>query len=42
MYLFLKYVHLAFAVTTISGFVLRGFWMLSESDRLSQRATRIA
>jgi uncharacterized membrane protein SirB2 len=42
MYLFLKYVHLAFAVTTISGFVLRGFWMLTESDRLSQRATRIA
>ena len=32
----------AFAVTTISGFVLRGFWMLTESDRLSQRATRIA
>jgi uncharacterized membrane protein SirB2 len=42
MYLFLKYVHLAFAVTTISGFVLRGFWMLTESERLSQRATRIA
>ena len=42
MYLFLKYVHLAFAVMTISGFVLRGFWMLTESDRLSQRATRIA
>lgn len=42
MYLFLKYVHLAFAAATISGFVLRGFWMLTESEKLSQRATRIA
>ena len=41
MYVFLKYAHLAFAVTTISGFVLRGYWMLTESERLSQRLTRI-
>ena len=42
MYVFLKYAHLAFAVTTISGFVLRGYWMLTQSERLSQRLTRIA
>jgi uncharacterized membrane protein SirB2 len=41
MYLFLKYAHLAFAVTTISGFVLRGYWMLTNSGQLSRRLTRI-
>jgi len=42
MYLLLKYVHLALAITAISGFVVRGYWMLTESVRLSARATRIA
>ena len=42
MYLLLKYIHQAFAITAISGFVLRGYWMLTESARLSARATRIA
>jgi uncharacterized membrane protein SirB2 len=42
MYLFLKSAHLIFAVTAITGFMLRGFWMLTGSERLSQRITRIA
>jgi len=42
MYLLLKYSHLAFAITAISGFVVRGYWMLTGSERLSARATRIA
>lgn len=42
MYLLLKYAHLAFAITAISGFAVRGYWMLTESARLSARATRIA
>lgn len=41
MYALLKYAHLAFAVATISGFVLRGYWMLTNSEQLSRRATRI-
>lgn len=42
MYLLLKYFHLALAITAISGFIVRGYWMLTESARLSARATRIA
>ena len=42
MYLFLKYAHLAFAITTISGCFLRGYWMLTGSEQLSRRTTRIA
>jgi uncharacterized membrane protein SirB2 len=42
MYLLLKYVHVSMAILTISGFVLRGFWMLSGSDKLDLRVVRIA
>ncbi len=41
-YLILKTVHLVAAATTISGFLLRGYWMLTESDELQRRVTRIA
>lgn len=41
MYFFLKYAHFAFAVSTISGFVVRGYWMLTNDERLSRRTTRI-
>ena len=41
MYLTLKTLHIIFAITTISGFVLRGYWMIVESDRLTLRVTRI-
>ena len=41
MYLPLKYAHLAFAVASFSGFMLRGFWMMSGSTLLDHRAVRI-
>ena len=41
-YLLLKYLHTVAAIATISGFTLRGYWMLTESDRLQHRMTRIA
>lgn len=42
MYLILKYAHTVAAIATISGFLLRGYWMLTESERLQRRSTRIA
>ena len=42
MYLPLKYTHLALAVVSISGFLLRGLWMMSGSALLGHRAVRIA
>lgn len=39
-YLVLKFVHSIAALTTISGFLLRGYWMLSESPLLTHRLTR--
>ena len=40
-YLILKTIHVIAAMTTISGFLLRGYWMLSGSEKLQHRATRI-
>ena len=40
-YLILKNLHVLAAATTISGFLLRGYWMLAESDKLQHRVTRI-
>lgn len=42
MYLALKAIHVVCAVVTISGFLLRGYWMLVSSPRLHLKATRIA
>ena len=42
MYLPLKYAHLALAIVSISGFVLRGLWMMSGSALLDRKAVRIA
>jgi len=41
MYLTFKYVHVVAAVLTISGFMLRGYWMLTESNNLQHRVARI-
>ena len=41
-YLILKYAHVVSAIATISGFLLRGFWMLTESPLLQHRVARIA
>lgn len=42
MYLFLKHTHMIAAAATLSGFILRGYWMLIESDKLQHRLVRIA
>jgi uncharacterized membrane protein SirB2 len=39
-YLVLKGVHTVAAVATISGFVLRGWWMMTESHLLQHRLAR--
>jgi uncharacterized membrane protein SirB2 len=41
MYLILKYAHVIAAMATISGFLLRGYWMLVESEKLQQPVVRI-
>lgn len=41
-YLVLKNIHMSAAVLTISGFILRGIWMMRGSELLRHRATRIA
>ena len=40
-YLILKAIHIIAAMATISGFLLRGYWMLTGSEKLQHRATRI-
>jgi uncharacterized membrane protein SirB2 len=40
-YFILKAIHVIAAMTTISGFVLRGYWMLTGSDKLQHRVARI-
>jgi uncharacterized membrane protein SirB2 len=42
LYLIFKYAHVVAAVTTISGFVLRGYWMLVDSKKLQHPVTKIA
>ncbi len=42
MYATLKLIHIIAATLTISGFLLRGFWMLSGSPNLNAKAVRIA
>jgi len=41
-YLLIKSLHLVTGVATISGFVLRGYWMMTRSDKLQMKVTRIA
>ncbi len=38
----LKNAHVALATISISGFVLRGYWMLARSDALARRWVKIA
>lgn len=40
-YLSLKMLHLLAAIASLSGFVLRGYWMMVKSDRLQLKAVRI-
>jgi len=41
-YLLLRQLHTLTAVLTITGFVLRGYWMITGSGKLHRRITRIA
>ena len=41
-YVIVKYLHVITAAATIAGFLLRGYWMLTESEILRHRATRMA
>lgn len=38
----IKSLHMITAIATISGFVLRGYWMMVESERLQLKLIRIA
>ena len=42
MYIALKLAHITAAILTISGFALRGFWMLTDSANLDRRIVKIA
>lgn len=42
VYLTLKTVHVAAAVVTIAGFILRGIWMLNASTKLQRPVVKIA
>jgi uncharacterized membrane protein SirB2 len=42
IYTLLKLLHTAAALVTISGFLLRGYWMLVDSPLLQARMTKIA
>jgi uncharacterized membrane protein SirB2 len=41
MYLALKNLHVGFAILSISGFLLRAYWMTQDSKLLQQRVVRI-
>jgi uncharacterized membrane protein SirB2 len=40
-YLLIKSLHMITAIVTISGFLLRGYWMMIQSDKLQLKITRI-
>jgi uncharacterized membrane protein SirB2 len=41
MYATLKIIHISSAILTISGFILRGYWMFTGSGRLQHRVARV-
>jgi len=41
MYSSLKLIHVCAAILTISGFLLRGYWMMADTTRLQQRWVRV-
>jgi len=40
-YLAIKHLHVLSAILTITGFVVRGYWMLTGSDTLQHPVTRV-
>jgi len=41
-YVMIKSVHMITGIVTICGFILRGYWMMAQSDKLQLKFTRIA
>ena len=41
-YLMIKSLHVITGVATLSGFILRGYWMMVQSDKLQLKIIRIA
>lgn len=41
-YLMIKSLHMITGVVTISGFILRGYWMMTQSNKLQLKFIRIA
>ena len=41
-YLLIKNLHMLAALVALTGFILRGYWMMTGSDRLQYRLVRIA
>lgn len=41
-YLTLKWLHMVTAILTISGFILRGYWMFVQSPKLHSKLVRVA
>ena len=41
-YLLIKTFHTLAALLTISGFIVRGYWMMADSDKLQHRISRVA
>lgn len=41
MYQLIKSIHALTAIVTIAGFLLRGFWMLTDNELLNRKLTRI-
>ncbi len=40
-YLLIKYCHIGFAVISLLGFLLRGYWMLTDSAWLHKKPTKV-
>ena len=40
MYAILKLIHVSAAILTVSGFIVRGLWMLADSPNLERRIVR--
>ncbi|NNF40223.1 MAG: SirB2 family protein [Woeseiaceae bacterium] len=41
-YLLFKNLHISLAAITFAGFVLRGYWMITEAEKLRHPLTRVA
>ena len=40
-YLWIKSLHTIAAFATLSGFIVRGYWMMSQSDKLNRKVVRV-